>query len=132
MPKHYKDVFTPEELAHLRERQKEALDKARSLPELSDEEEARILAGALSDPDARPLTDEDLARFRPAYEVIPEVVAKMMRRRRGRPPAETTKKQVTLRLDQDVVDHFKASGPGWQTRINDALRSVAKKAAAGR
>lgn len=132
MPRNYKDVFTPEELAYLRERQKQALEKARSLPELSDEEEARILAGALSDPDARPLTDEDLAQFRPAYEVIPEFVAKMMRQKRGRPPAETPKKQVTLRLDQDVVDHFKAGGPGWQTRINDALRNVAKKAAPGR
>lgn len=128
MPKNYKDVFTSEELAYLRERQRLALEKVRSLPELSDEEEARILAGALSDPDARPLTDEDLAQFRPAYEVMPEFVAKVMRQR-GRPPAETPKKQVTLRLDQDVLDHFKSSGPGWQTRINDALRNVAKKTA---
>ncbi len=56
----------------------------------------------------------------------------MMRQKRGRPPVETPKKQVTLRLDQDVIDHFKADGPGWQTRINDALKGVAKKAAARR
>jgi uncharacterized protein (DUF4415 family) len=132
MPKSYKDVFTPEELAYLRERQEEALEKARSLPELTDEEDARIRAGALSDPDNQPLTDEELARFRPAYQVMPEFVAKMMRQKRGRPPVETPKKQVTLRLDQDVIDHFKAEGPGWQTRINDALKGVAKKAAARR
>ena len=105
---------------------------ARQLPELTEEEEAAIHAAALSDPDAQPLTDEELARFRPAYQVMPEFVAKMMRQKRGRPPVETPKKQVTLRLDQDVIDHFKAEGPGWQTRINDALKGVAKKAAARR
>ncbi len=132
MPKNYTDVFTPEELAHLRERQREALEKARGLPEPSDEEEARIRKGALSDPDARPLTDEELARFRSAHEVMPDFIARIMRQKRGRPPAETPKRQVTLRLDQDVLDHFRSSGPGWQTRINDALRGVAKKTAPGR
>lgn len=132
MSKNYKDAFTPEELVYLRRKQKEALENARRLPELTDEEEARIHAGALADPDAQPLTDDELARFRPAYQVMPEFVAKMMRQKRGRPPVETPKKQVTLRLDQDVIDHFKAEGPGWQTRINDALKGVAKKAAARR
>ena len=80
------------------------------LPELTEEEEAAIHAAALSDPDAQPLTEEELARFRPAYQVMPEFVAKMMRQKRGRPPVETPKKQVTLRLDQDVIDHFKAEG----------------------
>ena len=37
------------------------------------------------------------------------------------------KEQVTLRLDQDVLEHFQASGPGWQDRINDALRKAAGK-----
>jgi uncharacterized protein (DUF4415 family) len=132
MSRNYKDVFTPEELAHLQKKQKEALEMARRLPELTDEVEARIHAGALADPDARPLTDDELARFRPAHQVMPEFVAKVMRQKRGRPPVEMPKKQVTLRLDQDVIDHFKAEGPGWQTRINDALRGVAKKAAGRR
>ena len=132
MRKSYKDAFTPEELAYLRERQKEALEKARSLPELTDEEDARIRAGALSDPDSQPLTDEELDDPQPAYQVMPEFVAQMMRQKRGRPPVETPKKQVTLRLDQDVIDHFKAEGAGWQTRINEALKGVAKKAAARR
>ena len=37
------------------------------------------------------------------------------------------KEQVTLRLDQDVLEHFQASGPGWQDRINEALRKAAGK-----
>ena len=37
------------------------------------------------------------------------------------------KEQVTLRIDQDVLDHFRTSGPGWQDRINEALRKAAGK-----
>jgi uncharacterized protein (DUF4415 family) len=47
--------------------------------------------------------------------------------RRGRPRLERPKQAVKLRLDQDVLDHFRASGPGWQTRINATLaRAVAR------
>jgi uncharacterized protein (DUF4415 family) len=38
---------------------------------------------------------------------------------------DSPKKYVTLRLDSDVVEHYRASGPGWQTRINDDLRQAA-------
>ncbi len=45
--------------------------------------------------------------------------------RMGRPPlGETAKRQVTLRLDSDVVEIFRASGAGWQSRINEALRKA--------
>ena len=37
------------------------------------------------------------------------------------------KEQVTLRIDQDVLEHFQSGGPGWQDRINDALRKAAGK-----
>jgi len=37
------------------------------------------------------------------------------------------KEQVTLRIDQEVLEYFQASGPGWQDRINDALRKAAGK-----
>jgi uncharacterized protein (DUF4415 family) len=49
--------------------------------------------------------------------------------RRGRPPVGPRAKQaVKLRLSPDVLDHFRASGPGWQTRINAALeRSVSRQ-----
>jgi uncharacterized protein (DUF4415 family) len=41
---------------------------------------------------------------------------------RGRPKAEVTKVRVGIRLSSEVIDHFKASGDGWQTRIDAALR----------
>ena len=47
--------------------------------------------------------------------------------RRGRPRSAAPKRQVTLRLDPDVVDKFKAGGAGWQSRINAALRSAVDK-----
>lgn len=45
--------------------------------------------------------------------------------RRGRPPIDHAKRAVSLRLDPDVIDWFRDSGPGWQTRINAALRKAA-------
>ena len=44
--------------------------------------------------------------------------------RRGRPPG-STKKLVSLRLDQAIIDHFRATAPGWQSRINEVLKKVA-------
>jgi len=37
------------------------------------------------------------------------------------------REQVTLRIDQDVLDHFRKGGPGWQDRINEALRKAVGK-----
>lgn len=47
--------------------------------------------------------------------------------KRGRPalPPEKRKRQVTVMLDPDVIEHFKKDGPGWQTRVNAALREAA-------
>ncbi len=50
--------------------------------------------------------------------------------RRGRPPAAKPKVSTTIRLSQDVVDHFKAGGSGWQTRIDRALRDWIAKSTA--
>ena len=41
--------------------------------------------------------------------------------------APGVREQVSLRIDQDVLDHFREGGPGWQERINDALRKAAGK-----
>jgi len=75
--------------------------------------------GSLDRDDAPELTDEHFERadiYRGARLV-----------RRGRPRLERPKRAVKLRLDQDVLDHFRASGPGWQTRINATLaRAVAR------
>ena len=46
--------------------------------------------------------------------------------RRGRPRMANPKQAIKLRLDADVLAHFRATGPGWQTRINAALRKVAR------
>ena len=46
--------------------------------------------------------------------------------RPGRPKSDAAKESISLRLDPDVLAFFRATGPGWQTRINDALRKVAK------
>jgi uncharacterized protein (DUF4415 family) len=43
--------------------------------------------------------------------------------RRGRPPGTSTKTQTTVRISNDVLLYFRATGAGWQTRIDDALRS---------
>lgn len=48
----------------------------------------------------------------------------LIRRGRGRPPVARVKKLVTLRLDPEVVERWKASGPGWQTRMNAVLRET--------
>jgi uncharacterized protein (DUF4415 family) len=49
--------------------------------------------------------------------------------RRGRPPKPDRKQTTTLRLDPDLLEHFRKSGPGWQTRINETLRRAVKRSA---
>ena len=88
------------------------------------EEDAAITAAALSDPDAQPLTDEELAGMRPVWD-FPDLVAILQKEGKlGRPPLpEAEKKQrVTLHLDPDVLAVLRADGKGWQTRANAALR----------
>ena len=92
--------------------------------DLSDAEEAEIHRQVAEDPDDWISTDEELANARPFAEVFPEL-AESIRRTRGRPAAENPKKQVTLRLDADVLERFRASGRGWQRRMNEALRKAA-------
>ena len=45
----------------------------------------------------------------------------------ARPAVPGVKEQVTLRIDKDVLEHFQADGPGWQDRINEALRKAVGK-----
>lgn len=75
-------------------------------------------------------TEETTARARPASDVHGhEVAAMLVKRPRGR-PAGSDKSQITLRLDRDVIARFKAGGPGWQSRMNEALRKAAPPAKA--
>ncbi len=77
----------------------------------------------IPDDDSPELTSADVARARPASEAVPHIV-EAWRRSRGRPKSDAPKTQVTLRLSQEVLEHFKAGGPGWQTRIDDTLKKV--------
>ncbi|WPL16444.1 hypothetical protein Thiowin_01398 [Thiorhodovibrio winogradskyi] len=71
-----------------------------------DEEEARqIRDGIEADPDATEFTDAQLARMRPLAELRAQ-----------------RKQAISIRLSPEVLEHFKAGGPGWQTRIDAALR----------
>ncbi len=87
------------------------------------EEEAAINRGIAEDPDNPELTEEDFARMRPAIEVVPDIVADWLRRKRGAQKAPT-KVLVSLRLERDVVERLRASGRGWQSRANDMLRKA--------
>lgn len=73
--------------------------------------------------DSPELTDEELAQARPFAEVFPDL-AESIRRARGRPKVETPRQQISLRLDPDVIEKFKATGKGWQSRINDVLKAA--------
>ena len=75
------------------------------------EEDTQITAAAMTDPNNLPLTDAELKQFK---------------RGRGRPSGSGKKEQVTLRLDTEILEQFRATGNGWQTRINEALRDWAK------
>lgn len=90
------------------------------------EEEAAIQRGIALDPDNPELDEHFFQNARPAREVMPpeiyeELVALSRRRGAGKKPP---KAQVTLRIDQDVLDALRASGPGWQVRANEALRRL--------
>lgn len=77
------------------------------------EEDAAITAAAQADPDATPLTDAEWAEAKP-------------KARRGRRLAAVTKERITIRLSRDVVESFRASGDGWQTRVDSALKDWLK------
>ena len=69
-------------------------------------------------------TKADFAKAKPFSEALPELAASI---RKGRGPNKApTKKLVSLRQSPDVLNHFKATGPGWQSRIDDALRKAAR------
>lgn len=74
------------------------------------EEEAAINAGIAADPDTYVLSDEEFKQLKPL-------------KLRGRPAGSGDKEQITLRIDKDMLDLFRKTGAGWQTRINAALRN---------
>src|SRR5689334_15837661 len=90
--------------------------------EISDEEEAEIQRMIASDPDAPEATAEQLAAMRPFKEVFPDLYASMQREFIVK--AQEPTRKVSLQLDQDVIAKFKATGKGWQSRINEILKNA--------
>ena len=83
---------------------------------LTDAEEAAIQAQIASDADASEATDAELALAKPFAEAFPDLM-EVIRRGRGRPAIANPRKQISLRLDGDVIEKFKATGKGWQGRV---------------
>jgi uncharacterized protein (DUF4415 family) len=79
--------------------------------------------------DSPELTDEEIAGLRPMKEALPDLYAALQEEIRKRGPAKT-KEAISIRLDIDLVAKLRASGPGWQSRVNDALRDWIEKSAA--
>lgn len=67
---------------------------------------------------------DDFARATRGSDVPPHIQAAFGKRAAGR-PRRSDKEQVTLRIDRVALDRFRADGPGWQTRINEAVRKAA-------
>lgn len=86
---------------------------------------SRNIKSDLKKVDGVPLTSAD-------YEELPELNDEFFERadeyqgsrliRRGRPPAENPKVLLSVRYSQEVVDYFRSTGPGWQSRMNQALK----------
>jgi len=76
----------------------------------SAEEDKAITAAAKSDPDAQPLTPKQLKSMLPIKAL------------RGRPKSENKKVLVSIRYSQEVVEFFKSTGDGWQSRMDGVLR----------
>ena len=88
----------------------------------------RKLKEPVFDDDNPEWTEEDFARATyfdhpiKAKDLTPEILARI---RRG-PQKAPTKVAVSLRLSPEVISYFKAKGPGWQSKIDEALRKIAK------
>lgn len=93
-------------------------------------EDAAINAGIAADPENPEWTDADFAQAKPASEFFDQqtyagLVALSRRGKRG-PQKAPTKERITIRLSQNVVETFRATGEGWQTRMDDALQDWLK------
>lgn len=89
------------------------MSKISKLPNVrmpSAEEDKAITAAAKSDPDAQPLTPKQLKSMLPIKAL------------RGRPKSENKKLLVSVRYSQEVVEFFKSTGDGWQSRMDGVLR----------
>ena len=79
------------------------------------EEDRAITAAAKSDPDAQPLTRKQLQAMVP------------IRALRGRPPSPNRKQLVSIRYSPEVLAWFRATGPGWQARLDRVLKDYVNR-----
>lgn len=68
------------------------------------------------------MTEEEAARARPIAEAPASLFAALPKNKGGRPRSAAPKEHVSLRVDADVLSAYKATGEGWQSRMNEALR----------
>jgi uncharacterized protein (DUF4415 family) len=87
----------------------------RSIRVPSEAENREILRGARADPDAKPLTSSQLKRMVPIRAML------------GRPKSESPKQLVSIRYSQEVLEYFRSSGAGWQSRIDGVLKTYVEK-----
>lgn len=83
----------------------------------------------IPDDDNPEWTPEDFAKARPASEVLHDIFPKNVADtilKRGRPLKEVTKAPVSIRLSPDVLEAFRMTGRGWQTRVDEALKDWLK------
>jgi len=78
-------------------------------------EDRKIRAAAKTDPDAQPLTEKQLRAMVP------------LRALRGRPKSENPKLLVSVRYSREVVEYFKSTGAGWQSRMDSVLRAYVSR-----
>ncbi len=83
------------------------------------------------DGEVRELTAADFKRARPAAEVLPKLIGKQaaarLLRPRGRPKSPDAKVSISLRIPPETLARWKASGPGWQTRMAAALTKASPR-----
>jgi len=81
----------------------------------STEQDRKIRAAAKADPDAQPLTRKQLKSMVPLKTL------------RGRPKSESPKLLVSVRYSREVVEYFKSTGTGWQSRMDNVLRAYVNR-----
>ncbi len=79
-----------------------------------------------ADGEVRELTTGDLRMFKPSNEVLPRALQKTLGIRPRGPQKAPKKVSTTIRLSSDVVQAFRATGDGWQTRVDTALKDWLK------
>ena len=94
-------------------------------------QDAAINAGIAADADSTEWTRADFTHAAPAAKALPRLFGKkaateMLKPKRGRPISSSPKAHVNIRLDAEIVEQFRATGRGWQTRLNAALKEWLK------